>query len=99
LTRFLLTLILGVFIAGSAWAQQADEQVDGAEVAEDTELTADEVTDETDVEVDAEAEAEVEAEEFDEAGLDEQGFSDEDDDFRPSEVIPTDQSIDFPTDI
>jgi len=41
----------------------------------------------------------VEAEEFDEAGLDEQGFSDEDDDFRPSEVIPTDQSIDFPTDI
>ena len=108
MTRFLLTLILGVFIAGPAWAQQADEQVDGAEVADETDLAADEVTD-VDVDVDAEAEAqaqadaaaaaEAEAEEFDEAGLDEQGFSDEDDDFRPSEVIPTDQSIEFPTDI
>ncbi len=37
--------------------------------------------------------------EFDETGLDEQGFEDRDDDFRPSEEIPTDQSIEFPTDI
>jgi hypothetical protein len=101
LTRFLLTLMLGVFIAGPVWAQQSNEQIDGAEVAEDADLAAGEATDETDVEVDAEAEAEVaeETEEFDETGLDEQGFSDEDDDFRPSEVIPTDQSIEFPTDI
>lgn len=95
MTRFLLTLMLSVFIAGPVWAQQSNEQVDGAEVADAADLAADEATDETDVD----AEAEVEAEEFDEAGLDEQGFSDEDDDFRPSEVIPTDQSIDFPTDI
>ncbi|NIV17337.1 MAG: hypothetical protein GWN47_02775 [Woeseiaceae bacterium] len=33
------------------------------------------------------------------AELDEQGFVDEDDDFRPSEDIPADQSIAFPTDI
>jgi Ni/Co efflux regulator RcnB len=92
LTRILLTLILGVFVAGPVWAQQADEQVDGAEVAEDTDLAAEEVTDETDAEVEVE-------EEFDETGLDEQGFSNEDDDFRPSEIIPTDQSIEFPTDI
>lgn len=91
MTRFLLTLMLGVLIAAPVWSQQADEQVDGAEVANSVEA------DETDVEVEADAEAE--AEEFDEAGLDEQGFSDEDDDFRPSEVIPTDQSIEFPTDI
>jgi hypothetical protein len=97
LTRFLLTLMLSVFIAGPVWAQQSNEQVDGAEVADAADLAADEATGETDV--DADAKAEVEAEEFDEAGLDEQGFSDEDDDFRPSEVIPTDQSIDFPTDI
>ena len=95
MTRFLLTLMLSVFIAGPVWAQQSNEQVDGAEVADAADLAADEATDETDVD----AEAEVEAEEFDEAGLDEQGFFDEDDDFRPSEVIPTDQSIDFPTDI
>ena len=102
MTRFLHPLMLGVLIAGPVWAQQSDEQVDDAEVAQDAELAADE----TDVEVDAEAIANAEAlaeaeeaEEFDEAGLDEQGFADEDDDFRPSEVIPTDQSIDFPTDI
>lgn len=89
MTRFLLTLMLGVLVAAPVWAQQADEQVDDAEVADAVEA------DETDVE----AEAEAEAEEFDEAGLDEQGFSDEDDDFRPSEVIPSDQSIEFPTDI
>ena len=88
--------MLGAFIAGPAWAQQADEQVDSSEVAQDAELVADEATDETVVAVEAEVE---EAEEFDETGLDEQGFSDEDDDFRPSEVIPTDQSIEFPTDI
>ena len=93
MTRFLLTLMLGLLIAGPVWAQQSDEQVDGAEVAPDAELAADET------DVDAEALADAEAEEFDEAGLDEQGFADEDDDFRPSEVIPTDQSIDFPTDI
>jgi len=85
--------MLGLLIAGPVWAQQSDEQVDGAEVAQDAELAADET------DVDAEAKADAEAEEFDETGLDEQGFADEDDDFRPSEVIPTDQSIDFPTDI
>jgi hypothetical protein len=95
LTRFLLTLMLGVFIAGPVWAQQSNEQIDGAEVAEDADLAAGEATDETD----ADAEVAEETEEFDETGLDEQGFSDEDDDFRPSEVIPTDQSIEFPTDI
>ena len=36
---------------------------------------------------------------IDETGLDEQGYTDEDDDFRPSEDIPADQSIPFPTDI
>jgi hypothetical protein len=66
---------------------------------------ADPDTDETLQDVAAEAEAEPEEEpeeelvEFDETGLDEQGFSDEDDDFDPSETIPTDQSIDFPADI
>lgn len=40
------------------------------------------------------------AETEDDSDLDEQGFADdEDDDFVPSEDIPTDQSIAFPTDI
>ena len=50
MTRFLLTLMLSVFIAGPVWAQQSNEQVDGAEVAEDADLAADEAIDETDVE-------------------------------------------------
>ena len=50
-------------------------------------------------EPDATETPEPEAEEVDETGLDEQGFTDEDDDFRPSEDIPADQSIPFPTDI
>jgi hypothetical protein len=44
-------------------------------------------------------ETRVEDEEVDDSDLDEQGFSDEDNDFRPSEDIPADQSIPFPTDI
>jgi len=44
-------------------------------------------------------ETQVEAEEVDDSDLDEQGFADEDNDFRPSEDIPADQSIPFPTDI
>ena len=57
-----------------------------------------------DVEPPAEADTEEPQEEvaepeIDETGLDDQGFTDEDDDFRPSEDIPADQSIPFPTDI
>ena len=53
------------------------------------------------VETDDAAPAEEEQQEplFDETGLDEQGFDNQDDDFRPSEDIPADQSIPFPTDI
>ena len=39
------------------------------------------------------------AEEVDDSDTDEQGFEDLDDDFRPSEEIPADESIAFPTDI
>ena len=56
---------------------------EGAE-AEETQVEADEVD---------------EAEDVDDSDLDEQTYSDVDDDFRPSENIPADQSIAFPTDI
>ena len=56
---------------------------EGAE-AEETQVDADEVD---------------EAEDVDDSDLDEQTYSDADDDFRPSEEIPADQSIAFPTDI
>ncbi len=50
-------------------------------------------------ETQAEADEVVEAEDVDDSDLDEQTYSDADDDFRPSEDIPADQSIAFPTDI
>ena len=50
-------------------------------------------------ETQAEADEVDEAEDVDDSDLDDQTYSDVDDDFRPSEDIPADQSIAFPTDI
>ena len=60
--------------------------------AQDT--ASDESSEAEETQVEAE-EAEIE----DDSDLDEQIYSDADDDFRPSEEIPADQSIAFPTDI
>lgn len=62
---------------------QDTDSDEGAE-AEETQVEADEVD---------------EAEDVDDSDLDDQTYSDVDDDFRPSENIPADQSIAFPTDI
>jgi hypothetical protein len=72
-------------LAAASWAQDADSD-EGAE-AEETQVEADEA-DEVD-----------EAEDVDDSDLDEQTYTDADDDFRPSEDIPADQSIAFPADI
>ena len=73
-----------------------------AQDVEEQSIDSDDVTSEVD-EAQAAAETEPEPEEepieIDETGLDEQGFSNEEDDFAPSEDIPTDQSIEFPADI
>jgi hypothetical protein len=61
-----------------------DADLDEGAEAEETQVEADEVD---------------EAEDVDDSDLDEQTYSDVDDDFRPSEDIPADQSIAFPTDI
>jgi len=62
---------------------QDADSVEGSEV-EDAQVEADDVD---------------ETEDVDDSDLDEQTYSDDDDDFRPSEDIPADQSIAFPTDI
>jgi hypothetical protein len=87
--RLLLILLLSALLSVLAWAQDAEEEV----VAADPEVTA---AEEPEVPVEPEPEPEPD---YDEAGLDEKGFDNEDDDFEASERIPTDQSIDFPTDI
>ena len=74
---------LSIVFATATWSQDAEEQTE----AEETEVPAAEDVDS-------------EAEDIDETGLDDENYADiEDDDFRPSEDIPADQSIPFPTDI
>lgn len=75
--------LLLFLILGSSLAGPAVSQEEGDEPDEQVETQ----------------EPEAETEDIDETGLDDQGFSGEDDDFRPSEDIPADQSIPFPTDI
>ena len=90
--RTLVALLLLVLLSGPALAQDAEEPSAEPETATDSEADAD-------ADPDSGTDAEEEIPEFDEAGLDEQGFSNEDDDFNPSEDIPADQSIEFPADI
>lgn len=82
--RYLPILLSSFLLAFAAMAQDVDTE------ASDEEQAAEAVPGD---------EPEEELVDFDETGLDEQGFADEDDDFDPSEEIPTDQSIDFPVDI
>ena len=81
--RLLILILASFFLMGPLVAQDDIEDVDTDEEGE----VAEDVT------------AEEEEPEFDESGLDEQGFENQDDDFQPTEEIPTDQSIEFPTDI
>ena len=85
--RLLLILGLAALLSVTAWSQEESQEPEEAETNEAAETAE---TAETDAEPEEDA---------DDADLDEQGFADEDDDFRPSEEIPADQSIAFPTDI
>ena len=99
MTRFPKFPILALMLAAMAWAQEPDDEPVGDEESPaDILQQAIEESIEGPVEETVEETVEV-PEEFDEAGLDEQGFTDADDDFRPSEDIPADQSIPFPSDI
>lgn len=89
--RITARLFVLLLLSAAVWSQEANEQAAGDEPA-DAETTAE-------VEPDPEPAEEDEVADFDDTGLDEQGFSNEDDDFNPSEDIPADQSIEFPADI
>ena len=78
--RFFIAILLALFLAGSAAAQE-----DGA-VAED-QAEAPEVEEADD------------EEEVDDSDLDEQTYEEDDDDFIPTEEIPADEPIPFPSNI
>ena len=89
MNRPLSFLLLCTFVAVPAWSQDSEGESELDTTADDTVIEE---------ELASEPEPEPEPE-YDETGLDDQGFSNEDDDFDPTETIPTDQSIEFPTDI
>ena len=85
--RFLLLILLVGMFAMNAWSQEAAD------------VEADEA-DQSEPETGPEAEVAVEVDEPEDIVVDDEYYQDVDDqDFRPSEDIPADQSIAFPTDI
>jgi hypothetical protein len=86
--KSLITLLIALFLAGPAWPQEVEAGADAAPSADETEVP--EVR---------EAEPADEAPQIDDTGLDEQGYEEDEDDFVPSEEIPADQPIPFPSNI
>jgi len=86
--KLLLTLLVAFFITGPAWPQDVDSSGDAAPSA--TEVTEPEVT---------EPEPAEEVTEIDDSDLDIQTYEEDDDDFVPSEEIPADVPIPFPSNI
>ncbi len=82
--KLLLAILLLFFLAGSAWTQ---EEADAGEVQTEGQLESPDAT------------AADDEEEIDDSDLDEQTYEEDDDDFIPTEEIPADESIPFPSNI
>jgi hypothetical protein len=84
--RYLLMTLLAMLLSINAWSQTTEPGADPA-TGPAAEPTAEELAAEDEVKID-------------DADLDEESYADaEEKDFVPTEDIPTDQSIPFPTDI
>ena len=86
--KLLLTLLVAFFITGPAWPQ--DVEFGNVAAPSATEVTESEVT---------EPEPAEEVTEIDDSDLDIQTYEEDDDDFVPSEEIPADVPIPFPSNI
>ncbi len=86
--KLLLTLLVAFFITGPAWSQ--DVEFGNVAAPSATEVTEPEVT---------EPEPAEEVTEIDDSDLDIQTYEEDDDDFVPSEEIPADVPIPFPSNI
>jgi len=82
--KFQITILLAFFLAGSAWAQEEEDS------------TAVQTEDRAEA---PEAAAAVDEEEIDDSDLDEQTYEEDDDEFIPTEEIPADEPIPFPSNI
>ena len=88
--RYLITILLTTILAGGAWPQESETGSE-ADTEEAAEAAADEAADDSREDTD---ETEV-----DDSDLDLQTYEEDEDDFVPTEEIPADQAIPFPTDI
>lgn len=102
LTLLMLTIVLSC----AGWAQEETPPVvdSGTTAADDADGSAD--TEDADVEEDSEEEEAVDDmddgvldEAFEDESLDEQTYEDDEDDFIPTEEIPADEPIPFPSNI
>jgi len=86
--KSLITLLIALFLAGPAWPQEVEagsEAAPSANEAAEPEVTGPEQADA--------------AAEIDDSDLDVQTYEEDDDDFVPSEEIPADEPIPFPSNI
>lgn len=86
--KSLTTLLIALFLAGPAWPQEIEagsEAAPSANEAAEPEVTEPEQADA--------------AAEIDDSDLDVQTYEEDDDDFVPSQEIPADEPIPFPSNI
>jgi hypothetical protein len=108
MSKSLITLLLSLLIAGPAWAQDESGDVeepasaDTAEAGEPGEVGEPDEPEEAAADEEAAVDDEVSQivdPEFDDAALDDQSYEEDDDDFVPSQEIPADEPIPFPSNI
>ena len=96
MSKTLLTMLLALLLASPVWSQEAESgSISGEPPPEGDEISGDAVAPEDTVE----EEQSDEAEEIDDSDLDEQTYEEDEDDFIPTEEIPVDQPIPFPSNI
>ncbi len=86
MSKYFISLVMLLFLAIPSWSQ---EENTAGEIIEEPEETASPDPVDTDVEEEA----------ADDADLDTQTYEDDDDDFVPTEEIPADEPIPFPSNI
>ena len=95
-SRWLAVSLLGLLLSGMAQAQES-EATDADEPA--VEAAADAAADEAEDVAAAGDEDDIDLDDIEDADLDLQVYEEDDDDFVPTEEVPADQAIPFPTDI
>jgi len=91
--KFLITLVLLLILAIPAWTQDEDASGEPTEEAAGNavpELAPDEESDTAGL---------ADEEDVDDSDLDDQSYEEDDDDFVPTEEIPADEPIPFPSNI